>query len=372
MKIDYILIYILFVIFLYIEGKFIYRNKQNKNILPLISIILFYSLIESIRYGRGVDYWGYRITYKVGISTGQYFFDITNSLFRFLNLTFNDSLFAFALCYMLSIVLIVNKYKYWFPYLLPLFFIFTVIESECFIRQFFAMSFANFAFLNLIKTNKINKILFVLFAIIAFFIHSSTIFFILIILILNFIKYPINYKYSISLYILFALFIDIAQTNILPFLLSSIDIGDNKFSSYISLSERWFGKEAINDIYNQKWYMQSLNIIFDISLFFSGYKLIKENHFSHRTTLIYNLFVIGAILYRAFFNIELIRRIAFMEYLWVFVIASCFLYFFHKRKNNIIDVITIIIVLLYTIAIFSKFLTETHFNNFIWDAYGNT
>lgn len=379
MKLDYIIIYLILFLSFYSLGSIVGHLRRKNNTLVYFFISLIYSIIEGVRYGRGVDYWGYnslydRINTTTDATSGQVLFDQLLLLFKNLNIPFNGVLFLLSFLYIYSTLYLLKDYKKYFKYVLPLLLIFTVIESECFIRQFCSLSFANFALSFILKDNKNKKVRFLfffIFTLIAYHIHSVSIIFLFISFITFHIKSPFHYKYTIPLYLVFSLSNNIIPSNILSEVINSISISEsNKFYNYIENSDKWFGYDSINTIYRQHWYTLLLDIFLNISVFYTGYKIIKDKRISTPQSYIFffNLYTIGAIMLRAFYEIELLRRVAFNEFLWIFLVSGyiLYLYFNNKYRYNYLTITAIIISIYITLSAI-RILFLTNLNNFIWD-----
>lgn len=71
---------------------------------------------------------------------------------------------------------------------------------------------------------------------------------------------------------------------------------------------------------------------------------------------------------RAFYEIELLRRVAFNEFLWIFLVSGyiLYLYFNNKYRYNYLTITAIIISIYITLSAI-RILFLTNLNDFIWD-----
>lgn len=199
--------------------------------------------------------------------------------------------------------------------------------------------------------------------------HIACIFlFIVFVLFFTTRKYLVNYKLSLSI-LLFVNFI--SSVNYTSYLLPLIEtyapgIVPEGFENYILNSDRWFGEDSILEDSKQSMLAQCMQLCFDGSIIYLGYILLKEK--PHDTIAIfYTLMILGVILTRAFWGMELIIRITKMFYqVWFIPLGYIFyhrIYLINKsRKNKICFLLIIVYLILYWL----KYIFLTDNCKFIW------
>ena len=180
-------------------------------------------------------------------------------------------------------------------------------------------------------------LLLVIAVLVAVNIHTSTIvIFAMILGIFYFSKKPINLWLSIPLYLFFAFVFDVSKMSFISDLLSKYVTLDSSFQSYIDNSDLWFGEDAIREQYNQSTFALIMTSLFYISLFYLGYLALKARENKH-VLYLYNSVVLGVIMLRAVFNIELLRRFANPLEMFYFIPLGYVFYIYYndcKQPKN--------------------------------------
>lgn len=356
-------------------------NKYKK--YALISTV-FYSLIEGLRWMRGVDYWHYYqdiATNFQAIETTpdpEPIYKLFCTLFYHSQLPVSIAFIFYSAILFISFLSIIKHFKELAIWAMPLFFIITVSATENHIRQFFAIPFILFAYSAWLNNKK--KSCYLLLCI-APLIHTSSI--ILCIIFLLLINTKLNTKLNlpskggfILLIIYLALFFtwDINKFGSLSIWLQTLDgFTSSKFSSYVDNSDRWFTKEGsiaevTDGLVSTSVYMKYITLISSSIIIYYGYKFAIKNkkYISFYILACINLFilVIGG-------DIELFGR--FAEYFLIFIpiTISYIITSFKPYKTTEKFLIYSILFIIYFVYMFLRNWGEASKltgNGFIWDA----
>ena len=348
-RIDYVLLLILLFLIFIIYSRLVV-SKEEKSIyernywLYAIVPIIAFSLIEGLRYARGVDYIGYVYTYLQSLDP-----KVENEpLFMLLNK--GMLLMGFAL-------------------------IASIPSMENLVRQFVSLSFVMISLSFLLKKKYVMSCFW---AVISFGFHLSSVIVVVIIYTVYIIgrKECFKLKSSLIAYFFFFFifdisFLDIFVLNVFPLL----DLGDLKFSGYIENADKWFTSSAIREDYIRSVWGNIALFLFDISLIIMGRKSIQhEKNTKNEKALIivYNLFVIGAIGMQAVMELEIMRRFFRPLYMLWFVLAANILYRYplqKKLKSKWVIVGNYIILGYILCVLFGKYILFTPSQMFIWDSF---
>jgi hypothetical protein len=162
---------LLLVIFIFC-GYGISKGRENRFWFFGWIAVISYSLIQGLRYDRGVDYAGYKYKYEniEQITDKEWLFTKINEFLNFLGVPYYGAFIFYSFVLILSVLVLLKSYREIAMYALPIFFITTMPQSENLVRQFLAVPFVYFAVSFLMKDN-LWKFLF--FMLIGFLIHSS-------------------------------------------------------------------------------------------------------------------------------------------------------------------------------------------------------
>lgn len=333
--IDHVFLFLFLFIYIYIWSKYNYNINNNYKfwILALIPILL-YAFIVGTRYGWGADYIGYkeRLEQAFTYEEEQVGFRWLNQAISILGFNYVGGYIIYSLIFITSAFVLIRGYgresKYMYAFLIPA----TLTFITGIIRQGVALSFL---FLALYFFNKRNWIGLLISIIIGASIHSSTIITVAMVgAIFVFIHKPISWKLTIPTYLFFTFIYDISQTAIIANYLQTITL-QNKFQSYLENSDRWFGKDAINSIYEQSTFALLMSSLFYISVIYIGFQTLKYKP-NKKVSYLYNSMTIGIILYRIVFQFEILRRFAApLEMLYFIVLGYSIITVTNYKKDKI-------------------------------------
>ncbi len=316
-----------------------------------IVVIIAFTIVEGIRYGRGVDYMHYLQVIKYNLEETQVIFSFFNQMLKRIGIPTEYFFMFYAFFFITGAMIFLKPMKKYAMYIFPFFLISIISLHEAFIRQFLAMSFI-FVYvfvLNRILTRNISKkniFLLIFLFVIAESIHSiSGVTLFAITLIFIFFKKPFPWQLTIPTLLIgkFCLgtFFD---WNYLNSFLGFLSTTDEKFAMYVENSDRWFSSAAINVKYTRNIIIQFLEIFACSSVFYLGNKVCKllngmqlsstkrylSATLNHIYTVFFNIFVLGYLVLESFYNFEIVRRVAYGWSIYWFIPVSLLLYY----KNN--------------------------------------
>lgn len=318
LKLDFIILISLLLVIAYLTGRVI-QDKFSRGLsrywTQSLLLIIAYSLIEGLRYLRGVDYSVY-VDVFLGVSDRpEFLFGLLNDILGTFGVHFSVAFIAYSFIWIICLLIFLKEHKAYLALLLPLMIISNWYYSENFIRQYLAFSF-NLISINYFLYGRWKK--FMAASIIAVCFHTIAIAYVGLIIINCFYKKTYPIIITIPLYISFfvlssgaTVFSSISQY---ADLYLSSQLSGSRFEGYVENSDRWFGEDAISkDRYEKSTLSQIGMVIFDLLLMLYGYKILQNKPDSYWIG-IYNLFVYGAVFFQLFMNIEILRRFAFCFY----------------------------------------------------------
>ena len=363
------LLFMVFFLFTRCKQKFLNEYFWKITIIP----ILLYSFILGCRYGWGNDYLFYKYRFE-----NPYGYADEDEGYRLLNLFLNDigcnyvgAFVAYSLIFIVSAFIWIKDYKE-NRYMLALFLPATLIFSTFPIRQAVAHSFVFLAFHFL---NKKRWLLYFLMIICMYSIHASSVITVFLCSVLFLIgRKVISWKISIPIYVIITLAADIFSShffdlfsNLLPYISF-----ENKFQSYIDSPDRWFGADSVNEGWKQGTVTLVLSMLFHISIIYIGYISLKYRP-KVEVAYLYNSMLVGFLLLRLFFTVELLRRIAnpfIMLYFIPLGYAFAFLNSNIKRlgrQESFLCKVSIFFIIVYLLLYWGRFILQSPDYIFFWN-----
>lgn len=342
----------------------------------LCPLILSYVLIIGLRYGWGNDWWGYRFRYSIPAleSTAEKGFAVINWLLQSVGANYTIATIVYTIIFLFSSLFFIRGYcdnKYMIALFLPA----TLLFNTAMIRQSIAFAFM-FIALRFLNEKKYKYAL--LFGLIMLNIHGSTVLFAGIAVCFYFLqiiyKKPFPIHITIPLYLICVLFdraVGLYVGNNLSAFMATLDVADN-FKGYTENADSWFGVDALSEIYKQSTLALTLNTLSDISLFCIGYFVLSK-YPNDKVTYLYNTSVVGAIIFRAGLQMELLHRIGQSLQLFYFVPLGYAFYLLYSTKNNlsvqtkVICKIGTICFLIFTILYYGRFILLNPGGSFVWN-----
>lgn len=156
---------VVFLSLLYSGYLISYKDKDGKSFWKFSSIgIIVYSLVEGLRWNRGVDYPHYYqdLTGKLFTDYSEYVYVWWTELFKFTGLPYWIAFIFYSFLLIHGFCCLMKHFKKQAIWALPLFFIITVGSSENLIRQFIAVSMFEYALYFFLEKKYIKSIVFVI------------------------------------------------------------------------------------------------------------------------------------------------------------------------------------------------------------------
>ncbi len=346
-------------------------NYQIKYTIATFPVILIYTLVEGLRYGRGTDYLSYAEIFSgVRNQFVEPLFDYFSVFLQSIGAHFSMGFLLSSLLLIFSGCFLIRRFRFAALFALPLFYLVTIEQSSNLVRMYFAFSFIFFALAYLIDRK---KYLMYFFLTLAFFSHFSTIFPILLILLFIRFKNPFYNSYIIlALYFLTNIFI-VSNEYIysqLP-MLSYFDL----YANYIDGADKWLLGNGIEDdrennfgiFYYIRFYLNPAILLL------LGYGIL-DKYEKYRLNVFYNLFLVGVLFRPIAYSIssELFYRIDLFFLTFSFVIAAFLFYDFKKHFFAKHILARLCIIYLFIDSAYLLFKTAFVYdpvlgNNFIWE-----
>lgn len=356
----YDLINILLVVVMCSVGHYVANNKKYWKYS--IWAVASFTLVEGIRYGRGVDYMHYIDVYKYDLEEEQFLFTSLNKFLKSLGVSAEMAFLFYAFPFILGAMQMLKPMRKYAAFMFPLFLISIISNHEAFIRQMLAMSFVFMyteRLYTLISKSGIKKLnikditLLSCLAFIAYSIHSIAIVGIFVItLVILCIRAPFSWYYTIPLLIIGKFFISNSfDWSSLESFLSFLGSTNDKFSSYTENADRWFSDDAMEAGFTRNVTIQFLETFGCCAILYLSDKMFKtmkteiegNNRIKKFETVsfdlayyisLFNIFVIGMLVFETFSALEIVRRVAFCWNFFWFAPMALILYY---RKSKIFN-----------------------------------
>lgn len=375
-NIDHIVLFS-FLFWLFFQISRMPQAKLKKDYWQVLSPLVFsYILIVGLRYGWGNDWWGYRASYNIPAleKKGEKGFIIINWLLQSIGADYTIATVVYTIIFLFGSLFFIKGYHN-NKYMLALFLPATLLFNTAMIRQ--AIAFA-FMFIALRFLNEKNYKCAILFGFIMLNIHGSTAMFAGIVIgfyfLQNIYKKPLPIKVTIPLYLVCVLFDQTVGHYIgsnLSVFMSTLDVSDN-FKGYTEHADSWFGIDALNEAYRQSIPALILNTLSDIGMFCIGYFVLSK-YPNKKVTYLYNTSTVGAIIFRAGLQMELLHRMGQSLQLFYFIPLGYAFYILYSSKinlgthKNLICRISTIFFLVFTILYYSRFILLNPRGSFVWN-----
>jgi hypothetical protein len=373
---DHIILFSL-LFWLFFQVSKIPQAKLNRDYWKILGPqIVSYTLIIGLRYGWGNDWWGYRFSYSIPAlkREGERGFAIINWLLQSSGANYMIATIVYAIIFLFGALFLIRGYRN-NKYMLALFLPAILLFNTAMIRQ--AIAFA-FMFIALRFLNEKNYKYAVLFGFIMLNIHGSTLMFAGVAAGFYFLqivyKKPLPIKVTIPLYLICILFDQIIGHyigNNLSAFISTLDVADN-FKGYTEHANIWFGVDALNEAYKQSILALTLNTLSDIGVFCIGYFVLSK-YPNPKVIYLYNTSTVGAILFRAGLQMELLHRMGQSLQLFYFIPLGYAFYILYAAKislgtqKDLICKISTIFFLIFTILYYGRFIFMNPRGSFVWN-----
>jgi len=225
-----------------------FKDKDGKWYWKYSSIgIIIYSLVEGLRWNRGVDYPHYYqdLTGKLFTDYSEYVYVWWTELFKFTGLPYWIAFIFYSFLLIHGFCCLMKHFKKQAIWALPLFFIISVGSSENLIRQFIAVSMFEYALYYFLEKKYVRS---AVFAILTVQTHNSVLLTIAGGLFVHFVKFDKMIKNGyvlVVIYLFMYYFWDPSYLTPITTWMSSLSVGDSSnMSGYLENAEFWFSDES--------------------------------------------------------------------------------------------------------------------------------
>jgi len=239
---------VVFLSLLYSGYLISYKDKDGKSFWKFSSIgIIVYSLVEGLRWNRGVDYPHYYqdLTGKLFTDYSEYVYVWWTELFKFTGLPYWIAFIFYSFLLIHGFCCLMKHFKKQAIWALPLFFIITVGSSENLVRQFLAVSMFEYALYFFWEKKYVKSIVFV---ILTMQTHNSVLLTIAFALFVHFVHFDKKIKTGyllVTIYLFFYYFWDPSYLTPITSWMSTLSLGDSSnMSGYLENAEFWFSDES--------------------------------------------------------------------------------------------------------------------------------
>lgn len=364
-----------------------YNISKNEHFLKnSFACIIVFVLVTGSRYGRGNDYFRYIHTFLHDDDPHQIVFTFFNKALRFIGINEYLFFYIYAILFISCALVFVWRYKQYAEFLLPTFLAAFLLFHEYDIRQALGFSFV-FLYMDGLThlsvlytlyqiTGKLSIrickqiLLCLLFAFTAYHIHYVNVIYIIVITGLYvFIRFPIHYSVSIPLYIFASYIISSSfDWSILDLFFKHIGEINELFGKYIKHSQRWFSESSMHSNWQRNAIINFLETMGHCALFYLGYKSINTFFIKRQDLITYfNMFVIGGIIYQAFFTNEISRRVSGPLQKFWFIPLSLVLYYYSDLKLTPLEKIISVFLVFWGWDIFKYIFMSGKMHYFLWD-----
>ena len=329
-----------------------------------------YIFTEGLRYGRGVDYFGYGPLYLHGKSTDQPVFDWLNKIILEFDMTTNGLLpygicfIVYAIIFICALFVLYRLFKYNTKGFLLLGCLATLYMTEWTIRQGVSMSLFLPAIYFLEKPKNKFAILFILLSVL---VHFGNLVSITVLVSCFFLahKRPFSIAVTIPLYLFIQFSVDmfypILEKYIVMINISSI--GGN-FQSYIDHASMNFGVDGLQEEWSRSGLTQFLTTSFYCGLIVVGYYVHKIKTFG---VYIYNTFVIGIIVVEPFHLLGNVTRVFLLDSILWFVPLSIALYNYKQIKDHKLVKCAFVLIFIYIISYWGRYVLLNPDTKYVWN-----
>lgn len=364
----YIIIYTIMFLFFLMYGNIIFLHSINYW-RYVSAIIIVFTLIEGSRYLRGIDYHHYGIYYSHPEYKGleeDIGFEFLNNILRLFSHNEYFAFLMYALITIVSLCIFIKPFKELYGIIFIHMLIFIIHPSEWIIRQFISISIV-YASFGLYFEKKIK--LFCIMSLVGCSIHYSSLLLLLSFVMINTYKRPIPLKISLpAIVLIMCVFSVDAIVDNLFSVLEKTNLSffqDYSYFVYMTRSDEFLTSDSSGLVTgNRSLITTVLNLLFYISVFFEGYKLLNKSE-DKKYVIIYNMFVIGSLLYELFLKYELYSRLFRPLELVGFVVTA---YIINRRQQcNYKLTWLYVIIFLFMNAVSFIYFPKDNYYKFIWD-----
>lgn len=323
------------------------HNKHTLFITGVIAIMAF-SLIEGLRWDRGIDYYNYYLmltTDNPDIKSSELLFNAIIDTSRMLSLPYWLCFVLFSALYIYSFTKVVKEFPKAAIWALPVMFLTTVYAHENLTRQFIAISFVLLAYYFYIKQRKVPMLLCL---VCVLSIHITGLFAVAMFLIIAYFKLEKIVKTPILLlgiYLALFFFWDTSYLNPFADYLSTMDLGGNEdMQHYLDNADRWFTSEgSLSGVQGTKNKASItrlfLNLVIECSVIYFGFFAMKNDK---RLRIPYWFTFFAMVIFVLGGDIELYRRFGWWLYVFMPIVLGSIWYTVPMKPSFRIALMSII------------------------------
>lgn len=365
---------------LYRSGKGIAKTGKIIS-LPGFMAIIVYTLNEGLRFGRGIDYNLYGMSYEELERTGESDWDISfQYIARILinwDIPWQGYVLFMSFVFILAALILLKNCREVLPYALPFFVLFSISETENMVRWYLGFSFIMIGLGYLLGEGRNKKTKFLLFSLFACTFHLALLPLPLAFFLLSLRKKPLlSPIWTLFLYFAIVLFFQtdfmlrfVELVNIL-----SLTLGESseRLAHYGDRAEYWLTGGFAGTEEHSALPPKS-ELLFLCCLVLVGYQIIKRK--GQNYVFSYNIFIVGFLVYPLARQIELLVRFdqPFMFFRAI-VLASILTDVFVRkvvRVNPLAYLLSMLIILNMGRHIIVKpFMGNSGHYLYVWDSKG--
>lgn len=377
---DFLLLIMLYVLFR--AGRSMAETGSVKSPAGFVAILV-YTLNEGLRFGRGIDYNLYGMSYENLEATGESDWDISfQYIARFLismDIPWQGYVILMSLIFVVAIIMLLRfNYKEVLPYALPLFALFSRGAVENMVRWYLGFSFILIGLAYLLQEDKKFNLKFWGLSIFACTFHLALLPLPFAFYLLTLRKHPLlSPMWVLILYFGIAFFFQtdfmMQFINVANFLSSSLGDSSERLSHYGDRAEYWLtgGFAGVQT----SVFPNMHELVFLCCLVWVGYQSIRGK--GEKYIYAYNMFVVGILAYPLARQIELIGRFDEPFMFFRAIVLACVIKDIFVEKKVVVNQIVWIVSLLIVLNMGRKILVGPITGNpdkylYVWDSEGKT
>lgn len=378
MAFQYVTLLLIMLLLLFYSGKLL-QNKCHIFTFGGYLAIVAYVLNEGLRFGRGLDYNLYALSYENLIAGKESNWDIgflyiATTLIE-IGVPWQGYVILMSFVFIFSVLILLKHYQESLPYVLPLFVLISLHEVENMVRWYMGVSFIYIGVSFLLRKSKHSLFLFILLSGLACTFHLGVAILPIIFYLVEKIRKPI---FSPIVTILF--FFGISFLFQADFMLQFVQLANmlsdvsERFENYGNEAEYWLtGGFAGVEAYSTLPDVQELLILG--CLVFLGYKSSKVS--GSKYIYAYNLFVIGLLLHPIARKIELVGRFSQPFYFFRAIVLANIICVIYKEKKLEVAPILLTFSILVFMNMGRRYITGPFKDNpehylYIWNSNGKS
>lgn len=363
-------------------GRMLAHAKNTRDYyLKGAFLILIYTIVHGLRFGRDIDWNIYYLRYKsIGESLNNEDYEPLFSIIChvFYNLGISYYIFIFLQCafLMFSIIVLLKNYKKYAvfitPLLLPL-----IHTNDCYIRWWFAVSFVFLAIDGFLNRRYVKTTIFLIASLL---IHYGVVVFVPIFFVASFVgKFVISPKIATILIIISSFVVSLSSFTFLVNLSTQllgygIGAGNEKAEIYLTSTQDLIDGDFGRLGYYSRSISNKLRFIISVipAIWFMR-EYVDKIKFGR---FFYNLFVIGSIL-KPVFLVEILDRYASFLSFFSCIVCGVFFYYVWKYRYTKPIIVTSVSLLSFAAAVWPGLSIAWSFDSdlsmmYIWNSGNRT